>query len=150
MRLLPLLHYFPVWVTMILQKGRLFSDRLWGGPEDDQRRQRQGAKSILIMIGHPQIILPKLLQSLSGLLSFLAAALARKYVLQVSKSSRLPVPHFRAQRGLHFWTPSIFTRNKTIFLPKLIAFQKCDGHTYNARLSYQSPAHYYPQSNASR
>ena len=32
-------------------------------------------------------LLPKLLQSLSGLLSFLAAALAQKYVLQVLPSS---------------------------------------------------------------
>ena len=38
---------------------------------------------VQIVPGYPQIILPNLFHSLSGLLSFLAAALARKYVLQV-------------------------------------------------------------------
>ena len=41
---------------------------------------------VQIVPGYPQIILPNLLHSLSGLLSFLAAALARKYVLQVLPS----------------------------------------------------------------
>ena len=41
------------------------------------------------MTGHPQI-LPKLSQSLSGLLSFLAATLARKYIVHPPSLQVLP------------------------------------------------------------
>ena len=106
-----------------------FSDRLWGelGQSLGMTREDRGkgTRLSLIMTGYPQIILPKLLQSLSGLLSSLAAALVRKYVR----------PSFcaRTQCSTRFWTSSDLYQ-------KLIAFQKHDEHTYNT--SCQSLAHY--------
>lgn len=121
-----LLHNSSVWdlsgpIPLNLQKGRSFradfilsclSSRVCRpfeeekGTGDDQRRQRQGdkAKSCL-KTGHryPQIILPKLLQSFSGLLSFLAIALAWKYVLQVLQSF---CAFHQVLASTHFWTPS--------------------------------------------
>ena len=55
-------------VTMILQKGRLFfrqtlrRGKSLGATREDRGK---GTRLSLIMTGHPQIILPKLLQSLS-------------------------------------------------------------------------------------
>ena len=81
---------------------------------------------ILALNEHPQIILPKLLQRLSGLLSFLAAALARKYV---SKSSLCHI--YECNMACIFKPQVIFTRKNDLY-QKLIALQKHDGHTYNA------------------
>ena len=80
--------------TMIVRKGRLFFGQISSclrlsrpfeekkGPGNDQKRQRQvdAVKSYLKDLTS-SAILPELLQSLSYLLSFLAAALAQKYVL---------------------------------------------------------------------
>ena len=109
---------------MILQKGRLFFRQTL------RRRKglgttREDRDKGLSLTGYPQIILLKLLQSLSGLLSFLAAALARKYV---SKSSRARVSLCNVARVSEPRT--IFTRRKNDLYQKLIAFQKRDGHTY--------------------
>ena len=78
--------------------------------------------------------------SVSDLLSFLAAAQAQKYILQISKSSRLSMPHFECNVARVSEPRVIFTRKKNDLYQKLIAFQKRDRHTYNA--SCQSLAHY--------
>ena len=81
------------------------------------------------MTGYPQIIIPKLLQSI---FSFLAAALAQKYILQVSKSSCLSVPERNVDVVCVSEPQAIFTRKKNELYQILIAFQKRDRHTYNA------------------
>ena len=111
-------------VIMILQKG--FRQTL--------RRIRKGLGTIREDRGKGNLkwldILKLFFQNCFRV-SLVYLALAWKYVLQVSKSSRLSVPHFRAQRGTCFWTLSDFYQKEERSLRKLIAFQKRDGHTYN-------------------
>ena len=110
------------------------------GPGMTREDRGKGLSLILTMTGHPQIILPKLLQSLSGLLS--SSTKVRPPSLQV-------LPSFCATCNVARVSEpqAIFTRNKNDLFQKSIAFQKHDGHTYNA--SCQSLAH-CPWFNASR
>ena len=84
----------------------------------------KGLSLILLMIGHPQINLLKLLQSLSGLLS--SSMKVRPPSPPVFLCHRRNVARVSEPQA-------IFTRNKNDLYQKLIAFQKREGHTYVQR-----------------
>ena len=98
------------------------------GPGMTGKDRGKGLSLILTMIGHPQIIIPKLLQSLSGLLSSSMKSCSGLQVLPffcaTCNVARVSEPQ------------AIFTRNKNDLFQKLIAFQKRDGHTYNANCQF--------------
>ena len=86
----------------------------------------KGLSHILTMIGHHQIILPKLLQRLIGLLSS---------SMKVHPPSLQVLPSCATYVVCVFEPLVTFTSNKNDLFQKLIAFQKHDGHmdmhTYN-------------------
>ena len=128
-------------VTKILQKGKLFFRQIlrrrasaWG---PWTRKDRGKGLSLILNEWTSSNYSSKTASEslcVHGLLSFLAAALARildqKYV---SKSFRLSVPHFECNVARVSEPRTIFTRNKNDLYHKLIAFQKRDGHTYIQR-----------------
>ena len=134
-------------VIMILQKG--FRQTL--------RRRRKGLGMIREDRGKGNLkwldILKLFFQNCFRV-SLVYLALAWRYVLQVSKSSRLSVPHFWVQHSTYFWTLSDLYHKEERSLPKVNCIPKAWWtyihtyiYTYNG--SCQSLAH-YPRSNDSR